>query len=199
MSIYQFTPAMTHFNNAPFVTWNDGFTSDDIDRIREYGDSLVLTKAVIDKKGEQDNFDEIRQSKVGWIANNSDTAWLYDRLAFIARQLNAKFYGFDLYGFCEDMQYTTYDSTDLGHYSWHVDMAEHAVAPRKFSLVLQLSDPSEYEGGELQIRNQKEPLAVDKKKGLVAGFPSWMLHRVTPVTSGVRKSLVVWVCGPTFR
>lgn len=199
MSVYQFAPAIATRQHLPFVTWDDGFTTEEVERIRAYGDSLALTKAVIDQRSEKEDFGDIRQSKVGWISNNPDTNWLYDRLAFITRQLNAKFYNFDLFGFCEDMQYTTYDAQETGHYTWHVDMTETALAPRKFSLVVQLSDPAEYEGGDLQIFTQSVPIDVDKKKGLIAAFPSWALHRVTPITSGTRRSLVVWVCGPSFR
>lgn len=199
MSVYNFAPAIATRQHLPFVTWDDGFTQEEIDRIRAYGDSLALTKAVIDQRTEKDEFGDIRRSKVGWISNNADTSWLYDKLAFITRQLNAKFYNFDLFGFCEDMQYTTYNAHDTGHYAWHVDMTETAMSPRKFSLVMQLSDPSEYEGGDLQVYAQSSPIDVDKKKGLIAAFPSWVLHRVTPLTSGTRRTLVVWVCGPSFR
>jgi PKHD-type hydroxylase len=65
--------------------------------------------------------------------------------------------------------------------------------------VLQLSDPDEYEGGNLEILSSREPTVIEKKKGLVSVFPSYILHRVTPVTSGVRKTLVVWTTGPKFR
>ena len=66
-------------------------------------------------------------------------------------------------------------------------------------MVLQLSDPLEYVGGDLQIFTSPEPTSVDKEKGLIAAFPSYVLHKVTPVTQGTRKTLVVWVCGPSFK
>jgi PKHD-type hydroxylase len=70
-------------------------------------------------------------------------------------------------------------------------------ARRKLSLVCQLSDPSEYEGGELQI-NTGEIFTPEKQKGTVILFPSYLLHRVTPVTKGTRRSLVLWIEGPAF-
>ena len=142
---------------------------------------------------------EVRTSKVSWLTRTNDSEWIYERLAFIARKLNAEFYNFDLYGFVEDMQYTVYEGDVSGHYTWHLDFSETSTSPRKFSIVLQLSDPSEYEGGELQVLVKADAESVDRKKGLVAAFPSWTLHRVTPVTSGIRKTLVVWVAGPQFR
>jgi PKHD-type hydroxylase len=64
-----------------------------------------------------------------------------------------------------------------------------------------LSDNYEYEGGEFQIINaeQSEASTVEQKKGRLIVFPSWMVHKVKPVTRGVRKSIVVWVVGPNFK
>jgi PKHD-type hydroxylase len=70
---------------------------------------------------------------------------------------------------------------------------------RKLSIVLQLSDPSEYEGGELQILTRKEPTSMQKKRGLITVFPAWTLHQVTPVIKGTRQTLVAWISGPAFK
>jgi PKHD-type hydroxylase len=72
-------------------------------------------------------------------------------------------------------------------------------ATRKLSLVMQLSDPYEYEGGELQLKTGHNDITIPKQKGLVTIFPSFTLHRVTPLTSGTRRTLVVWVAGPPFK
>lgn len=198
MSFYTFAPTITKKQNHPFVTWDNAFTEEEIKRLCQYGDALCLSKATIDQ-AINTNYEDVRNSSVGWISNNSETSWLYDKLAFVARQLNAEFYGFDLSGFLEDMQYTVYNGESNQHYTWHIDMADFAAAPRKLSLVIQLSDPSEYNGGDLETMTKAKVDVVEKKKGMIAAFPSWVLHRVTPVTSGVRKSLVVWICGPCFK
>ena len=70
---------------------------------------------------------------------------------------------------------------------------------RKLSMVLQLSDPSEYEGGELQILTSKEPTSMQKKRGIITVFPAWTLHQVTPVIKGTRQTLVAWISGPAFK
>lgn len=197
MSSYQFTPAITFHQHHPFVTWTDGFTPEELDRICEYGDKLSLSAAGV---GDNTTNTDVRRTQVGWIAANPETMWLYDRLAYITRRLNAQFYGFDLYGFVEDMQYTVYNADDTGHYTWHVDMSAQTAAQRKLSVVLQLSDPADYEGGDLQtLFTNTEPETVVKQRGLIAAFPAWTLHRVTPVTAGVRKTLVVWTAGPCFK
>jgi PKHD-type hydroxylase len=197
MSIYNFAPQASLSQNHPFVTWDDAFSDDEIEKIKLYCESLPKNESKIG--GLENTPEEIRKSEVAWVSNNNEINWLYDRLAYIARSLNSKFYGFDLFGFVEDFQYTVYTENEQGHYTWHNDMSDTAISPRKFTLVLQLSDPSEYEGGDLETFIGVNPGVVDKKKGMVAGFPSWTLHRVTPVTKGVRKSLVIWIAGPQFK
>lgn len=197
MSVYRFS-AMPNFGlgEEHFVTWNDGFNDEDIALIDKMSESrqTVESHTGVDLKQK-----EIRVSNVTWIECAQDSQWLYDRLAYISNQLNGQFYRFDLFGFQEDMQYTMYDSAAQGHYTWHVDSGVSTSASRKLSVVVQLSDPSEYEGGDLEIMTGVDPTKVTKKKGLVTVFPSYVLHRVTPVTKGIRKSLVVWCVGPSFK
>jgi PKHD-type hydroxylase len=143
---------------------------------------------------------EIRRSKLSWLYKDTECAWVFDKLGEAASRLNAQYFGFDLTGFGEAFQLTHYDGTDNGMYGWHYDYGGDKISPsRKLSLVVQLSDPSEYEGGELQIMYSSTPASVKKQRGLVAIFPAYMLHQVTPVTSGTRQTLVAWVSGPPFR
>lgn len=197
MSLYSFAPAITQEHNHPFVSWEDAFTDEEIEQIKSYAQSLPTQDAMVDEDSPASP--NIRKSKVAWISNNEKSNWIYDRMAFVARKINAKFYKFDLYGFLEDMQFTIYEDSEEAHYTWHIDMSDTALAARKLSMVLQLSDPSEYEGGELQTWTSSQPNTVDRQKGLIAAFPSYVLHRVTPVTKGKRYSLVVWVCGESFK
>jgi PKHD-type hydroxylase len=62
-----------------------------------------------------------------------------------------------------------------------------------------LSDPEEYEGGELLLKTSAFPIKTLNKKGTIIFFPSYVLHEVTPVTKGTRKTLVGWVLGPNFK
>jgi PKHD-type hydroxylase len=70
---------------------------------------------------------------------------------------------------------------------------------RKLSFTLQLSDPADYDGGELQLMNSKKPTIASREQGYVMVFPSYTLHEVTPVTRGTRYSLVSWVTGKPFK
>lgn len=196
MSVYQLLPSPSlAIGENNFSTWENGFTDKQLKRICEIGDSLELSSASV-SDGIVDN--SVRMTKTGWIQLNDETMFIYDTLGFIARQLNGQFFDFDLFGFAEDLQYTVYNDNG-DKYDWHLDRGMSTNAPRKLSLVLQLSDPSEYEGGDLELYIGPEPVVVTKQYGLVTAFPSFVLHRVTPVTKGTRKTLVVWLTGPRFR
>jgi PKHD-type hydroxylase len=197
MSMYQLLPSPSiAIPVIPFATWTGGFTDEEINKIINIGDRLALNEATI---GDGQIYSTIRESKTGWISLTPETTFLYDKLGYIARQLNGQFFDFDIWGFAEDLQYTIYDSSNA-HYTWHVDHGGNvSFSPRKLSLVLQLSDPSDYAGGDLEIFTNSEPIKIDKQKGLIAAFPSYALHRVTPVTRGIRKTIVVWLTGPRFK
>tara|TARA_R110002072_G_scaffold136943_1_gene279613 strand:- start:2317 stop:2910 length:594 start_codon:yes stop_codon:yes gene_type:complete len=194
---YPLSPAAPKGRNPSFAWWEEAFTDEEIEKIKEHGKALITASASI--SGEVGPAPEnVRKTKVSWVGLTRETEWIYERMANVVKDLNAQFYNFDLYGFCEDLQFTMYEESE-SHYAWHIDMGDNSKSPRKMSLVLQLSDPSEYEGGELQVLTKPEPEPVTKKKGLVVAFPSYTLHRVTPVTKGARYTLVIWVCGPAFK
>lgn len=196
MSVYQLVPPPSlGVGENSFATWENGFTDEQLARVVELGDALELSSASV---GSGNVDDKIRRSETGWMELNQNTSFIYDLLGFISRQLNGQFFDFDIFGFVEHLQYTVYRDNG-GHYDWHLDRGDPSMAPRKLSLVLQLSDPSEYEGGDLELFVGSEPTRIERKKGLLVAFPSFVLHRVTPVTSGIRRSLVVWLSGPKFR
>jgi PKHD-type hydroxylase len=87
------------------------------------------------------------------------------------------------------------------HYDWHIDTFLLSGRPidRKVSVVCLLNDPEEFEGGELQFELDGEVIVPELKKGSVIAFPSFLLHRVTPVTQGKRYSATMWLNGPAFK
>ena len=144
---------------------------------------------------------DYRKSKIKWIEYNNFSKELYKHLESLANLANQQHYNFDLYYSNDDIQYTEYYGSNKGKYDWHIDHSPGIYNNRKLSLVIQLSDPSEYEGGELQIQNYNTKNTIStipKQKGLITIFPSYLLHRVTPITKGTRKSLVWWVGGSQF-
>jgi PKHD-type hydroxylase len=149
--------------------------------------------------GRADNTEKLRITRVAWMERNPETAWLYARLEELVLTLNKEFYSFDLFGLVEAFQYTVYDDQEGGHYGWHVDLGGNDVEPRKISLSLQLTDPSHYKGCDLVLEAGNGSYVAERARGTLIAFPSYVLHRVTPIESGIRKSLVIWVSGPVFR
>jgi PKHD-type hydroxylase len=179
-----------------FMQWDDAFTPGELDAVVEYGDRMVHQKAQLAAK--VDNDADVRITRVAWLAPNRETSALYERIVQIVRKLNDEIYRFDVNGL-ENIQYTVYDGTEGGHYHWHIDHGPHNPKPRKISLSIQLTDPSQYEGCELQFQVSHKIGVAPRTRGTIIAFPSFLLHRVTPIISGTRKALVVWATGPEFR
>ena len=161
----------------------DRFLDEEIEDIKEIGDALVLEEGKI----KDDKVDHsIRNTRIAWIHPNTETHWLFDRAIIIfASSLS--------FNMLQSMQYTVYDSKG-SHYSWRRDIGngDKIMKARVNVGIVQLSSPSEYKGGVLQLKHQDQVIDVMKTKGMVTTFPISMLHRVTPVTSGVRKTLIMW-------
>ena len=146
---------------------------------------------------------EYRTSELRWIDKNDvNSKFIADTLWNYAQEANRKSFGFHI-DLIKEIQYTTYRAEEGGKYDWHHDTfwGNPTMYDRKLSVVVQLTDPSEYEGGEFELDAQyNQPNPTDlKKKGTIIVFPSFINHRVTQVTSGVRKSLVTWIEGPKFK
>jgi PKHD-type hydroxylase len=139
----------------------------------------------------------VRDSGVFWISPSDSTEWIFRRLVDVITNLNRKYFGFELFGMLEGLQLTKYEAPG-GFYDKHVDREVNQVI-RKLSVTVQLSDPSDYEGGDLLLYFSKTPEVMDKGLGKLIAFPSYTLHEVTPVTKGTRYSLVVWITGSNFR
>jgi len=185
-------PFPTHTSYYRFLT---GIPTGFVDDLRKILDSKPLHDAEVGGDSNLVNA-SIRRSKIFWLPKNEEFFPIYDLLFKHIIKCNNEFYHFRLSEIIENIQYTVYDASDQGYYDWHLDMGP-GKARRKLSLVCQLSDPSEYEGGELQIHNGQVTVP-EKEKGVIILFPSYLLHRVTPVTKGTRRSLVLWIDGPAF-
>lgn len=139
----------------------------------------------------------VRKSLITWIPKNEQTEVIFNLIRKNAQLANNENWKLDLTGFTEPIQFTRYLS-DGSHYGWHMDTGNGRTSLRKLSVVIQLSDPNEYEGGDLQIQTEGR-ITADRLQGNMVIFPSYMQHRVTPVTKGERYSLVIWISGPPLR
>ena len=183
------------FQNDPvnyWSYWDKAFTPDECQRIIDIGERRILTK------GEAMNSDEgYRDCDIAWLYACDDLEWVFRRVTDIVLSLNDRFFKFDLFGLVEGLQFTKYNSPG-DKYGAHLDTVLNG-AVRKLSVSLQLSADTAYAGGDLLLRTTEEPTKMSREQGYVAVFPSYILHEVTPVTSGTRYSLVTWVTGKPFK
>lgn len=174
-----------------------GFSIDEINKVHQLAEKFRWEDAVV--LGSDSPKEEIRKSRIKWLMNTDrDAKWLYDKLLELVRISNSELWNFDLISSGESVQYTEYNEGG-GHYGYHADIGQGSASHRKVSLVVQLSDPKDYEGGDFEILRGMNPEPLPKTQGAVILFPSYILHRVTPVTKGTRRSLVLWVGGSAFR
>jgi PKHD-type hydroxylase len=181
----------------PFAWWEGVFTEQELDWLQQQAINASF-RAQVGGNPSEEELVKMRRSKVSWLSNTPETKWVFTKLAHVASAINSQYYRFDLTGFGEDLQLTNYDQSEHGMYGWHQDYNTGGIS-RKLSMVLQLTDPAQYEGGNLQVMTDIEPQTIRKQRGLIAIFPSYVVHQVTPVVKGSRQSLVAWVSGPAFR
>ena len=156
----------------------------------ELGESLPRTDGRAELRA-----DTYRVSHIAWIEPRPENHWLYHKLAVLFAEAN-RHYGFELTGFVDPLQYTVYGTEQ--HFEWHMDIGSDVTGARKLSMTLQLSEPQDYAGGALEFITASMPFEA-RQLGSATFFPSYLAHRVTPVQSGVRRSLVAWGCGPAFK
>ncbi len=142
----------------------------------------------------------IRRADLVWLDNVPDTGWVMDQVIDLVRVANRETFGFEVTEFMESVQVAHYHSAREGHFDWHSDIGDGRIASkRKLTLVAQLSEPDAYAGGLLEVMPSSHTVTANTGRGTVTIFPSYVLHRVTPVTEGSRVSMTVWAHGPAFR
>lgn len=203
--VYMPFPLEVTYHEQGWAFSKGAFSVEETKRIIEIGDALPVEVAKVGSGADgvikEDRI--YRDSTISWMDPTPDTVWIYDKVYALAKGLNKDFFGYDLNG-ATSFQYTVYNAEVEGrpqYYDWHVDRLGKGNgynSPRKLSLVVNLTDFVDYEGGELWVWNNYKTI-LSKQRGDMVAFPSTTLHRVTPVTKGVRKSLVIWCTGPDFR
>ena len=166
--------------------------------LKECDDIISLSKSYKKEGGSTFGGDgtEYRKSNVRWLPPDERTNWIFHRLKEYTSEANGVF-SLDICGFTEFLQFTEYEGKG-SKYGYHVD-----VGPgnwhRKLSIIVQLSNPNDYEGGDVHINTGGPPILVPKERGNVILFPSILQHEVLPLVSGNRYSLVSWVSGPAWK
>ena len=182
--------------SEPWVFADNIFTDEECDKILKLFSGNNVIDGATSGYGNDDN---IRRSKIIYIeASDPENYWIFQRCTGVIQHLNNQFFQFDIEKI-EALQIGRYDSRNQGCFKKHVDAGYELPVFRKLSFSIQLSDDNSYEGGDLLLYAGEDYDTAPRRKGTIIAFPSFALHEVTPVTSGVRYSLVGWVCGPKFR
>lgn len=189
----------------PFGMSVDGiFQPDELKKIDEYCANLKLRDGTI---GSEVVDPTIRKSRICFFDVDGENHWWTSRLNHCLSTVNDEVFRFDLTGFI-GLQYTEYQA-DSSHYDWHIDtklgadeeeIKQGKITPhmRKLSMTFILSDSSEYSGGEFEI-DHGVVFSPPQRRGDAIFFPSFLKHRVKPVTEGIRRSIVIWAVGPKFK
>ena len=180
-----------HFVSIPFLTESEC-------------DSLISKWSYVDpekdinvEKNELREKFSYRDCEINWIAYyQPGWEWFYDKLLPLVKKVNDDVYKFELSNPItqEMIQFTKYKKG--GFYKEHTDWEGGGLLDiRKLSWVVNLSDPHTYRGGNLKVLNR----TVEKTRGMIHFFPSFLRHQATTVLKGTRYSLVGWTPGPTFK
>lgn len=186
------------FNNPTYVTLPDIFSEDEINRIIFTGKQSNGNLGTVFSNGDYVVDSEVRRSKVSWLKPNSFNSWLYEKLTRIICGVNDSNWEYDIRSI-QTLQFGEYHSEYKGYYKPHLDAFlgnNVTVTQRKLSFSVQLSHPT-YQGGDLFLNGGSD--IAPKDRGSITIFPSHTLHEVTPVTKGIRYSLVGWVIGDKLK
>jgi len=186
----------------PFIVVEKVFNSLECAEIISIGNSKTLEPAKVANGSIKS---EIRVSNIRFIEplNLEKIGWIFERLKEIIDNVNDRVYEYDLKHFGSP-QFTVYEKGDF--YDWHMDLLMSNPCPnlfmRKFSATVFLSKPEDFKGGEFMIGRKSDGTHEDiilHDQGSMVLFPSFMWHKVNPILSGQRHSLVVWCEGDKFK
>lgn len=183
------------------MTLDNVLTDSELTELESYLSNFSTSNALLAGNGYSE---EVRKSQTKMHKVDEVNKWFFDKIKKQIAYVNDNSYRFDLTGF-EFFQYTEYNQQG-SHYDWHMDMyldgsLELHKLTRKLSISLVLSDQEEYQGGEFQIVGPsfQKPVTIEQRRNRMLIFPSYLYHKVTPIISGNRRSIVIWVLGPKFR
>ena len=171
-----------------FVVWPDIFTPAELDAIEEIGDTMMRVGQGAAPAS----------TRLAWLERDERSAVVYDRLNALVPRINQQFYKFDVMAL-EKIQYGLFQGGEGPLLDWHMDYDERGAQSRKISVRIPLTDPSHYEGGEIELKVGAQLAVLPRTRGSVIAFPSYFLHRVAHITSGACNMLVTWAVGPEFH
>lgn len=189
-----------------FIVDHNFFNAGECDFISSYCSNLKLKEG--EEYSQYSNIPQQRRANIAFIEPGpTETQWLFEKFNNLIAYYNDTNFDYDITGY-DYMQYAKYGTGDK--HDFHMDLPlgtrrlDYFLTEcfRKLSVILLLNEPGvDFEGGNFEINHFSEKFPIDAglKKGSVLIFPSFMIHRVAPITSGIRQTISVWPIGPKFR
>lgn len=141
-----------------------------------------------------------RLAQTIWLDEQSAADWVFRRMLETFATVNRDHFDFELHEFSEKMQVALYEVQVGAFFDWHIDSGTSALSVRrKLTMVVQLSEEGSYSGGQLETNADGYLREASRCVGSALILPSFMLHRVRPITRGNRYSLTLWSHGPAFK
>jgi PKHD-type hydroxylase len=185
---------------ASFPPDHGGLTTGQVNVLTSVMDESRMAQGRIGPDSSRNVASAIRSGSVQWLGVDEVGEHIYSHLFTLAVVANReRGWNFELEGITPFLQGTRYAAEGREHYSWHMDWAPGRTRMRKVTVVVHLTDGDDYEGGALEMTNGAPPVEAVQRAGTCTVFPSFLLHRVTPVTAGTRLGVVAWALGPSFR
>lgn len=185
---------------ASFPPGGGGLSAEQVERLTALIDERRMAQGTVGSAGAGRRARAIRSGSVQWLGADETGEEIFSHLYTLAVVANRELgWNFELQGSPRWLQATRYAAEGREHYGWHMDWAPGAPRLRKVSVIAHLTDGADYEGGVLQLTNGTAPVEPSQRSGACTVFPSFLLHRVTPVTAGTRLGAVLWALGPSFR
>ena len=173
------------------------FTDQECDRIIAIAEDSYSSSASVGGQSQGRIAKQIRSAEIYNIEYSAQNKWIFEKVAKAVSVANATHFNYEISHIPPSLQLIHYPSSaeTPGHYDWHVDAGPGHPATRKISFTAQLSDPNTYTGCDLVVDDHGNKIQAVRDRGTISLFPSYMPHVVTPIESGDRYALVIWIHG----
>ena len=170
--------------------------------VEEFVEDKELFDAIAQGNQYSSDGGKIRTTKMVWLTCKNfenDLRSVYEYICELVRSVNNDLWGYNIIGW-EPLQYLKYLAEEKGRFDWHIDIPARRMKgnQRKVSFMIGLSDVSEYEGGDIQLRLGASDKSIKLGRGEILIIPSFIVHRVTTVTKGERRVITGLGSGPNF-
>ncbi len=175
----------------------DLFSSDECERIVAIAHAGVFRDAALIGSVQSE---AVRLAQTSWLDEEGSANWIFNRLLIAFTKSNREHFELNLDEFAERMQIARYEADSGAFFDWHSDVGTSSTASRrKLTMVVQLSEADSYQGGKLETNADGTVRVASRSIGSALILPSFLLHRVSPVTLGSRYTLTLWSHGPAFK